>query len=1005
MLNLKPIFFLITFCLLIATGCSGGTGPVTPSGPDADISVPSSLPVGVTDSFPDGNPAGGIGALGLFTLSVDPGEISADLVPFRQTALTDVLEVVDITNFLQMAPCTDCAEISTVSLDTDGNVVVTIGIKHPFEAGDLLKPISGKNRADLHVFNVEGTIISNSTGNMFPALGQTAADFAMINADGYSGYLDRVLDDLYPTDATIHPYILHFDDYSAGNFDPGNPMGFGSVTDPPPSGNLVMAMGCDYDYQDYVFNLVGGAVDFIYAVGCTYAISSASKNQRFDPEYRLPQHNKKAASEVSFEVITNDLTAGDINSTAEIEIHVVDISHGVGTGSGLDQMHADSSVSGITIEIPGVEASQITVDISSPTGSGHDPTDPLVFSAIITNTVGADEGIYTGLLKVTDNYAPGQNESSLLNGMDGIKRVGPTMNPLEGLFAIPEFATYQVFDLVVQEAPSYIEVLIPNGGEEWSVGSDREITWTSEYIIGTVFIEYSKDNFNADIHPIATGETNDGSFMWEGIPNDPSTSVRVRVSSTDDTSVFDISDADFSIVVSGWARTWGGSGADYSHDVATDGSGNVYVAGRFTGTVDFDPSTTGQDNHSSNGGDDIFLSKFDSSGSFIWAKTWGGSGTVDVGDGVAVDGSGNVYVCGRFSLTVDFDPSGGQDNHSSNGGYDVYLSKFDSSGNFLWAKTWGGISTDIGYGVAVGGSDVYVIGAFNYTVDFDPSTTGQENHSSNGSYDVYLSKFDSTGNFLWARTFGGSSSDYGYTVTADGSGNLYLTGAFSGTADFDPSGGLDNHSSNGGLDVFLSKLDSSGNFLWAKTWGWTDADRGYVVAADGSDVYVTGYFSLTVDFDPSGGLDNHSTNGGYDVFLSKFDSSGSFIWAKTWGWTGADIGYAVAPDGSGNLYVAGHFYDIVDFDPSGGQDNHTSNGFDDVFLSKFDSLGDHQWTNTWGGISSDSGYFVTVGGSDVFVTGYFNVTVDFDPGTGVDNHTSNGSNDVFLSKFLPDGSW
>jgi hypothetical protein len=344
------------------------------------------------------------------------------------------------------------------------------------------------------VFNVEGTVVSNTTGITFVGLGETTAGFTLVNADGYTPYLDTVLDDIYPTDATVHPYILHFDDYTAGNYDASNPMGFESVTDPLPSGNLVMAMGCDYDYQDYVFS-IDGAFDLIYAVGCTYAVSSGSKNERFTPEYRVPQHNKKAASEVSVEIIANNLAEGDIASTADVEIHVVDINHGVAVGENLDEMFADSSVGGITIEVPGVETGPIIVDISSPTGTGHDPSDPLVYAGTITNTAGAIEGAYPGLIKVLDAYAPGLNTSPLLNNMDGIQRVNPIDNPLQGLFEIIEFATYQTFsiDVATGNLPPVVGDLIPHFecpelcvGELFSVevteaydpeGQDVTITW------------------------------------------------------------------------------------------------------------------------------------------------------------------------------------------------------------------------------------------------------------------------------------------------------------------------------------------------------------------------------------------------------------------------------------------------------------------------------------------------------------------------------------------------
>ncbi len=456
---------------------------------------------------------------------------------------------------------------------------------------------------------------------------------------------------------------------------------------------------------------------------------------------------------------------------------------------------------------------------------------------------------------------------------------------------------------------------------------------------------------------------------------------------------------------SGWARTWGGSDFDYGRGVAMDGSGNVYVAGSFMGTVDFDPD--GGDPHTSNGSDDIFLSKFDSSGNFEWARTWGGGLDWDSGSGVAADWLGNVYVTGYFTGTVDFDPDGG-DSHTSNGKRDVFLSKFDSSGNFEWARTWGGSDYDSGNAVATDGSgSVYVTGGFYGTVDFDPD--GSDPHTSNGWGDVFLSKFDSSGTFQWARTWGGGSEDEGWGVAVDGSGIVYVTGWFRDIVDFDPGGG-DPHTSNGWEDVFLSKFDSSGNFMWGLTWGGLAYDYGRGATTDGSgSVYIIGSFYWTVDFDPGGG-DPHTSNGGSDVFLSKFDSSGNFEWVRTWGGSSTDYGTGVTIDGSGNVYVTGKFSGTVDFDPGGG-DPHTTNGWGDVFLSKFDSSGNFEWAQTWGGSDDDFSYGVAADGSgNVYVTGYFRGTVDFAP-TGPPcnenpyEHTSNGARDVFLTKYLPDGCW
>ena len=503
-------FIAMVFMVMLFMGCSKATGTVTPEDNLEKLPTFESLPVGVSDTFADGSPAGGMGVLGLFQLHLDPIEQNAELTSLRQGSLTDTLEVVDITNFMSMAPCTDCAKIKSVALDGDGNLVVTIGLKHPFAAGDPNVAITGRNRADLHVFNVEGIVISDMIGDTFSLLNKSIAGFELVNATGYTGYLDGIIDDFYPTDATIHPYILHFNDYSPGNFAPENPMGFDSVTVPPPSGNTVMAMGCDYDFKDYVFNLPYEPIDFIFAPGCTYAVSSSAKKFRFTPEYRIPQHMKKAASEVSFEIVSNDLIFYDAGSTAEIEIHIVDPNHGISVGENLDQMLADSSVDDIFINIPGLLTSMILIDgNNSLSGTGHDPTDPLIYQATITNTNLAAAGIYRGLIKVSDSYFPGQNKSPLLDGMDGIGRVDPVINPLEAKFHIPEFLTYQAFNIEVSwgtDLPVAILTTIPVNGvisEYRTIELHGETSYDPDGIVVSYEFDFDWDgreeNFVADV--------------------------------------------------------------------------------------------------------------------------------------------------------------------------------------------------------------------------------------------------------------------------------------------------------------------------------------------------------------------------------------------------------------------------------------------------------------------------------------------------------------------------
>jgi hypothetical protein len=478
--------------------------------------------------------------------------------------------------------------------------------------------------------------------------------------------------------------------------------------------------------------------------------------------------------------------------------------------------------------------------------------------------------------------------------------------------------------------------------------------------------------------------------------------------STGGANLFEITESP----LQGWAQTWGGGDTDDEweddggEDVAVDDSGNIYVAGYFRETVDFDPGP-GTEEHTSNGDDDAFLTKFDSNGNFLWACTWGGENP-DSPNKVAIDDIGNVYVIGCFYSTVDFDPSQGTDIHISNGERDIFLSKFNSNGDFQWAQTWGGTGNDRGFGVAADNlGNVYATGDFHGTVDLNPGP-GVDEHTSNGYWSAFLSKFNSNGDFQWVQTW----DDRGFGIAVDNSGNSYITGYFDGTEDFDPGPGVDEHTSNGDEDIFLSKFNSNGDFQWALTWGGTGQDWGHGVdVSNPGNIYVTGDFQLKVDFDPGPGTDEQGAGLWFNVFLSKFNSNGDYQWARTWGGDDWDSGQAVAVDDFDNAYVAGYFYEDIDFDPGPGTDEHQATFAYDAFLSKFNSNGDYQWARPYGAWSvtkgPDCGEGVAVDDSgNIYFTGYFFGTIDFDPGPGVDNHTSvPWGTDVFLVKFLPDGYW
>jgi hypothetical protein len=445
---------------------------------------------------------------------------------------------------------------------------------------------------------------------------------------------------------------------------------------------------------------------------------------------------------------------------------------------------------------------------------------------------------------------------------------------------------------------------------------------------------------------------------------------------------------------------FGGTLNDSGVSIAVDSSGNIYTTGFFRGTADFDPGV-GVTNLTAVGELDAFVSKLDSTGALIWAKSFGGDDAI-YSKSIAVDSSGNVYTAGHFIGTADFDPGPGTTNlitvsAPSVFNYDVFVSKLDSSGNFIWAKSFGGSLLDYGNSIAVDSSgSVYTTGFFRDTADFDPGV-GVTNLTAVGEEDAFVSKLDSSGALLWAKRFGGGVTTQAYSITVDSSGNVYTTGDFSNTADFNPGVGVTNLTAVGQTDVFVSKLDSTGALIWAKGFGGTLNETGESISVDNSgNVYTTGYFAGTADFDPGIGVTNLTAVGYEDAFVSKLDSSGALIWAKGFGLANkSNYGKSIAVDGSGNIYTTGSNQVLI-IDPFSFNTN--------FFVSKLNSSGALLWEKSYGGSGLDASFSVAVDSSgNVYTTGYFEGTVDFDPGVGTSNFTSAGINDAFVLKLSPSG--
>jgi hypothetical protein len=385
----------------------------------------------------------------------------------------------------------------------------------------------------------------------------------------------------------------------------------------------------------------------------------------------------------------------------------------------------------------------------------------------------------------------------------------------------------------------------------------------------------------------------------------------------------------------------------------------------------------GGSNLTSAGAGDIFVAAFDVDGNHQWSKRFGDTQPDQVANAVTVDGSGNVAVTGNFLGTVNF----GGSLLTTAGGDDIFLVKFDSNGNHQWSKRFGNASTDqIGRAVrASGAGDITLAGSFVGTVDFGGGAL-----MSGGGLDVYVARFQSDGDHVWSESFGGQDDQVLESIDVDDTGNVVLCGYFAGTIDFG-GGQLVSAANN---DVFLAKLDTDGDHVWSNRYGSGNDQEGSAVVIDGTgDVIAAGGFESTINF----GGSTLTSSGGRDVFLAKFTSGGAHEWSQRFGTTLEQTSAAIAVDNSDNIGLTGAFASTIDF----GGGTLTNNGGLDIFVARFNPDGDHMWSAAFGGTTDQLPEAIAIDdNARIALAGSFFSTVDFGGG----NLTSAGGTDIFLAQ-------
>ena len=408
----------------------------------------------------------------------------------------------------------------------------------------------------------------------------------------------------------------------------------------------------------------------------------------------------------------------------------------------------------------------------------------------------------------------------------------------------------------------------------------------------------------------------------------------------------------------------------------------------------------------------------------VWAKYLGKTKN-QIGSSVVIDSAGNIYITGLFTGKVDFDPGEGEFNLASTDlnvsnplNRDIFILKLDKRGNFVWAKRLGNAEDDYTRSMILDEfKNIYITGAFRGKVDFDPGPGIFNLTTPKNCSEIFILKLDPSGNFIWAKNMAASPTlisykNCGASITTDASGNVYTTGTFEQTVDFDP--GIENFYLNASAflngDIFISKLDRSGNFVWAKKMGGTEESHGVSISLDQMDnLYIAGYFKGYMDFDPDSGVFNIAAKGAYnsDIFISKLDVNGNFIWAQSFGHWGWDAANSVCVGNSGNVYVSGIFNEVVDFDPGPGVFNLVSAGYSDMFILKLDTSGNFVWAKQIGGVSdNDHSTAMVLDLSDnIYSTGVFKGNVDFDPGADSFKLVAATTENMFIVKLDASGNF
>ncbi|MFO0435024.1 MAG: hypothetical protein ACK5ZT_07225, partial [Sphingobacteriaceae bacterium] len=462
-----------------------------------------------------------------------------------------------------------------------------------------------------------------------------------------------------------------------------------------------------------------------------------------------------------------------------------------------------------------------------------------------------------------------------------------------------------------------------------------------------------------------------------------------------------------------WMKGFGSATNEEINGSYVDANGNIYLVGRITGSLDLDPGPLQYTVNPS--APQAYFAKYSSAGNLVWARVIGGTAESNA-NAITADANGNVIVAGMFENGVaDFNLSAPNTNTYTANFQDMYLLKYTSAGVFSTVQIVASATCQVNPTQLKfdGSGNLIVAGDFAQNpatpVNFNPAGPTYTIDPV-GFRDGFIAKYDPSWQIQFAIPFGSIANDYLSGMDVDASGNVYVTGSFQANNDFDPTANTYTINVLGSEAMYIAKYSNSGTMLWAEGFGGTSSDGGYQLVLDNSsNLLVYGYMtSPSLDADPTTNTVTLTKvgTGTYNAILGKYNPlNGNLIWAKNTGGSGNILPYALRADASNNIYLAGAFDDVIDFDfTTAGVINYTAStvSSSDIYLAKYNSVGDFIFNYNFGGASStgNEGRIMQIlSGNDILLGGLITGTIDLDPSIANNTVPYVGSRDVFFSTY------